>query len=89
MRRHGRCREKRRCISIVTFCFVWLSRFRTWTMTKRTLDERLRDHAREMEQNQDALRKSIAETQRLFDESEHMIQRHRQEHRDEQQDDQD
>jgi len=37
------------------------------------------EHARELEQSQDALRTSIAETQRLMDKSDEMIARHRRE----------
>jgi hypothetical protein len=47
--------------------------------------EREEQHAREIEENQAALRRSIAETSRLVSESEAMLQRHKLE-RDEDQD---
>jgi hypothetical protein len=50
---------------------------------KRTYDERLQDHAREVEQGQKALRASITETERWLDEAEAMMERHRHEQRDE------
>lgn len=39
--------------------------------------EREEQHAREIEENQTALRRSIAETSRLVSESEAMLQRHK------------
>lgn len=39
--------------------------------------EREEQHAREIEENQEALRRSIAETSRLVGESEAMLQRHK------------
>jgi len=41
--------------------------------------ERREQQSREVEANQDALRKSIAETERLVGESEAMLRRHREE----------
>lgn len=41
--------------------------------------ERAERHAREVEENQRALRDSISETERLVGESEKMLRRHRQE----------
>ncbi len=46
---------------------------------KQKRAERRDQQAREIEANQDALRKSIAETQRLVGESEEMLKRHRRE----------
>ena len=43
-------------------------------MKKRDRDQQ---HAREIEENQAALRRSIAETSRLVSESEAMLQRHK------------
>ena len=40
---------------------------------------RREQQAREVEESQDALRKSIAETQRLMDQSDEMLKRHRRE----------
>lgn len=40
---------------------------------------RISQHSREIEANQEALRRSIAETERLVTESEEMLRRHRQE----------
>jgi hypothetical protein len=45
-------------------------------MKKRERDEK---HAREIEENQEALRRSIEDTTRLVGESEAMLRRHRQE----------
>jgi len=45
-------------------------------MQKRDREEK---HAREIEENQEALRRSIAETSRLVGESEAMLQRHKRE----------
>lgn len=45
-------------------------------MKKRDREEQ---HAREIEENQEALRRSIAETSRLVGESEAMLQRHKRE----------
>jgi hypothetical protein len=44
--------------------------------------ERREQQSREVEANQEALRKSIAETDRLVGESEAMLRRHRQERED-------
>lgn len=40
---------------------------------------RAAQHGREIEENQEALRRSIAETERLVTESEKMLRRHRRE----------
>lgn len=40
---------------------------------------RAAQQSREIEENQEALRRSIAETERLVSESENMLRRHRQE----------
>ena len=40
---------------------------------------RAAQHSREIEENQEALRRSIAETERLVSESENMLRRHRRE----------
>ncbi|HEX8623561.1 MAG TPA: hypothetical protein VF782_00640 [Allosphingosinicella sp.] len=40
---------------------------------------RAAQHSREIEENQEALRRSIAETERLVTESENMLRRHRRE----------
>ncbi|HEX8309242.1 MAG TPA: hypothetical protein VF645_12575 [Allosphingosinicella sp.] len=40
---------------------------------------RANQHSREIEENQEALRRSIAETERLVTESENMLSRHRRE----------
>lgn len=40
---------------------------------------RAAQHSREIEENQEALRRSIAETERLVTESEQMLRRHRRE----------
>lgn len=40
---------------------------------------RAAQHGREIEENQEALRRSIAETERLVTESENMLRRHRRE----------
>jgi hypothetical protein len=45
-------------------------------MKKKDRDEQ---HAREIEENQTALRRSIAETTRLVGESENILRRHREE----------
>lgn len=50
---------------------------------RKSRAERREQQAREIEQNQAAMRASIAETQRLVDESEAMLRRHRQERDDE------
>ena len=41
--------------------------------------QRREQHTREVEASQDALRKSIAETERLVDQSDAMLKRHRRE----------
>jgi len=43
---------------------------------------RAEEQSREVEANQEALRRSIAETERLVGESEQMLRRHRQERED-------
>lgn len=42
-------------------------------------EDREREQAREIEENQASLKRSIAETSRLVDESEAMLQRHKRE----------
>ena len=49
--------------------------------------ERREQHSREIEESQDALRKSIAETERLVGESDEMLRRHRRECDEDDQDD--
>jgi hypothetical protein len=49
---------------------------------KKRRAERREQQSREVEANQDALRQSIAETDRLVGESEAMLRRHRQERED-------
>ena len=46
-------------------------------MTKQMRSERREQQAREVEASQKSLRESIAETNRLVDESEVMLRRHR------------
>jgi hypothetical protein len=46
---------------------------------KKTRAERREQQAREIEANQQSLRRSIAETDRLVGESEKMLERHRKE----------
>ena len=46
---------------------------------KKKRAERREQQSREVEENQRALRESIAETERLVDESDKMLRRHRQE----------
>jgi hypothetical protein len=46
---------------------------------KKKRIERRAQQAREVEENQAALRRSISETERLVDESEKMLRRHRRE----------
>lgn len=48
-------------------------------MDKMKRAERREQQAREVEENQAAFRKSIAETQRCVDDSEAMLKRHRRE----------
>ena len=50
--------------------------------TAKDRAERRARHAADVEQSQDALRKSIDETDRLVEQSEEMLRRHRQEHED-------
>ena len=47
---------------------------------------RREQQTREVEESQDALRKSIAETQRLMDQSDEMLKRHRREAEDDEAD---
>lgn len=47
--------------------------------TARDRAERRERHSAEVEASQDGLRKSIAETERLVDESDQMLKRHRKE----------
>lgn len=49
---------------------------------KKERGEQRERHAREVEASQKALRKSISETERLVDESEKMLRRHRGERED-------
>ena len=46
---------------------------------KKKRSERLTHQAKEVEASQDELRKSISETERLVDESDKMLRRHREE----------
>ena len=46
---------------------------------KKKRAERREQHSREVEASQEALRESIAETERLVEESEKMLRRHRKE----------
>jgi hypothetical protein len=55
-------------------------------MNKQQREER---HAREIEENQAALRRSIAETSRLVSESEAMLQRHKAEREEDENEDSD
>ena len=48
-------------------------------ISKRRRAERDEQHAREIEANQQALKKSIEETQRLVHESDNILRRHRRE----------
>ena len=50
--------------------------------TSKDRAERRDRHAAEVEASQDALRKSIDETERLVEESDEMLRRHRTEHQD-------
>ena len=58
-----------------------LIRRRWWEPTRKGMKKREREehHAQEIEENQAALRRSIAETSRLVSESEAMLQRHKSE----------
>ena len=51
-------------------------------ISKRRRAERDEQHAREIEANQQALKKSIEETQRLVHESDNILRRHRRERED-------
>ncbi|WP_167737368.1 hypothetical protein [Sphingomonas parva] len=49
------------------------------TVDKETREERRERQSREVEESQQALRQSIEKTQKLLDESENMLKRHRRE----------
>lgn len=52
-------------------------------------EERVRQQTREIEENQASLKRSIAETARLVDESEAMLQRHKREREEDEGEDRD